>query len=141
MSDENKTDNPYQAPATRGEPLAKQDAAKPKAKLNPVHWLLPILGYTYVPAIFIVGYLSRYTYLQGQDAISKELASYVLCLAILSIFLLPIYFIIIIFFGWRRHRQGTNTTGMKIYHGLSLVFPLMWFFFLLWLVDSGPWMA
>ena len=141
MSDENENDNPYQPPSTRDEPLAKQDDDAPKAKLNPVHWLVPILGYAYVPAIFIVGYLARHTYLQGQYAISEELSNYALCLAILSIFLLPIYFIIIIFLGWRRHRQGTNTTGMKIYHGLSLVFPLMWFFFLLWLVDSGPWMA
>ena len=139
MSDDN--DNPYQLPGPSDKPLSRKDADGPKTRLNPVHRLVPIFGYAYVPAIFIIGYLSRYTYLQGQDAISKELGNYALCLAILSIFLLPIYFIIIIFFGWRRHRQGTNTTGIKIYHGLSLVFPLMWFFFLLWLVDSGPWMA
>ena len=37
MSDANETNNPYQPPALSDETLAKKDAAKTKAKLNPVH--------------------------------------------------------------------------------------------------------
>ena len=61
MSDENRTDNPYQPPALRDEPLAKKDANGPKAKLHPVHWLLPILGYVYVPPMFILNSLEVIT--------------------------------------------------------------------------------
>ena len=53
MSDKNKTDNPYQPPAPSDEPLAKKDAVKPKARLNPVHRLVPIFGYAYVPALLM----------------------------------------------------------------------------------------
>ena len=35
------------------EPHAKQETAKPKARLNPVHRLVPIFGYAYVPALLM----------------------------------------------------------------------------------------
>ena len=137
MSDENETNNPYLAPATRGEPLAKQDAAKPKAKLNPVHWLVPIFGYAYVPAIFIVASLPDY-------AISLRIHGFVgtadenaMVLALYIIFVLPVYVVVILLLGWRRHRQGTNTTGMKLYHGLSLILPILLFAFIFWVAWSG----
>ena len=51
MSDDN--DNPYQPPTLSDETLAKKDAARALAKLNPVHWLVPIFGYAYLPTILI----------------------------------------------------------------------------------------
>ena len=45
MSDENKTDNPYQAPTLSDEPLVKQDTDGPKAKPHPANWWVPWLGY------------------------------------------------------------------------------------------------
>ena len=137
MSDENKTDNPYQAPATRGVPLAKQDAAKPKAKLNPVHWLLPILGYTYVPAIFIVGSLPDYAISLRMYGIAGTADEIAWVLALYIIFVLPVYVVVILLLGWRRHRQGTNTTGMKLYHGLSLILPTLLFALILNLMLTG----
>ena len=122
MSDENKTDNPYQAPATRGEPLAKQDAAKPKAKLNPVHWLVPIFGYAYVPAIFIfqdqfLGYS-----IEEMLDVSVRPADFV------YFFIpFPVYVIVILFLDWRRNSKGRNTIGMILYHGLSLTLPALYF--------------
>ena len=118
MSDENKTDNPYQAPATRGEPLAKQDAAKPKAKLNPVHWLVPIFGYAYLPTILIN---------------EAELENYGLSLVNLSIFVPPIYVAAILLLGWQRYRQGTNTLVINLYHGLSCMLPVLWGLFVTFL--------
>ena len=118
MSDENKTDNPYQAPATRGEPLAKQDAAKPKAKLNPVHWLVPIFGYAYLPTILIN---------------EAKLEYYGLSLVNLSIFVPPIYVAAILLLGWQRYRQGTNTLVINLYHGLSCVLPVLWGLFIAFL--------
>ena len=125
MSDKNKTENPYQAPALSDETLAKKDADAPKARLNPVHWLLPILGYVYVPPMFILDLLGSYYW------------PYRNWLGILSIFVLPVYVVGILLLGWQRHRKGTNTLGIKLYHGLSLILPILWFFCLLWLVNSG----
>ena len=122
MSDENKTDNPYQAPATRGEPLAKQDAAKPKAKLNPVHWLVPIFGYAYVPAIFIVASLPDYAISQRMYLdVSIRPADFRFFLPF------PVYVIVILFLDWRRNSKGRNTIGMILYHGLSLTLPALYF--------------
>ncbi|MEC8290293.1 MAG: hypothetical protein VX007_11790 [Pseudomonadota bacterium] len=137
MSDENETNNPYQPPAPSDETLAKKDAAKTKAKLNPVHWLVPIFGYAYVPAIFIVASLPDY-------AISLRILGFLgtaddnaMVLAVYIIYVLPVYVVVILFLGWRRHRQGTNTTGMKLYHGLSLILPTLWFAFIFWVAWSG----
>ena len=137
MSDENETNNPYQPPATRGEPLAKQDVDAPKAKLNPVHWLVPILGYAYVPAGYILASLAEYARSQEQNGIWRTLVEFGNWYAILIIFLLPVYVVIILFLGWRRHRQGTNTTGMKLYHGLSLILPTLLFALILNLMLTG----
>ena len=137
MSDKNETDNPYQPPTLSNESLAKKDADGPKAKLNPVHWLVPIFGYAYVPAIFIVASLPDY-------AISLRIHGFVgtadenaMVLAVYIIFVLPVYVVVILLLGWRRHRQGTNTTGMKLYHGLSLILPTLLFAFIFWLAWSG----
>ena len=121
MSDENETNNPYQPPTLSEEPLAKKDADGPKAKLNPIHWLLPILGYAYVPAFFTFDILYEYARSLGQDGIAKTLDSIAEFLWLGIFILLPIYLVVIFFLGWHRHRQGTNTTGMNFYHGLSLI--------------------
>ena len=123
MSDENKTENPYQAPTLSDEPLAKKDAAKTKAKLNPVHWLVPIFGYAYLPAFGIFEHLFRYARSLGQDGIAEMITSIVEFLWFGIFISLPVYVVIILYLGWRRHRQGTNTTGMNLYHGLSLILP------------------
>ena len=127
MSDENKTENPYQPPALSDETLVKKDAAKTKAKLNPVHWLVPILGYAYVPSFFTFAILYEYARSLGQDGIAETLNSIAVFLWFGIFILLPIYLVVILFLGWRRHRQGTNTTGMNLYHGLSLILPTWWF--------------
>ena len=54
MSDENQTNNPDQPPVPSDEPLVKKDADGPKAKPDPIHWLLPILGYAYVPIVLLL---------------------------------------------------------------------------------------
>ena len=123
MSDENKTENPYQPPALSDETLVKKDAAKTKAKLNPVHWLVPILGYAYVPAFHIVEPLYGDARSLGQDGIAEMITSIVEFLWFGIFISLPVYVVIILYLGWRRHRQGTNTTGMNLYHGLSLILP------------------
>ena len=121
MSDENKTDNPYQPPTLSDEPLVRKGADGPKTRLNRVHWLVPILGYAYVPSFFTFAILSEYTNWLGQDGIAETLESIRAFFWNGILILLPIYLVVILFLGWRRHRQGTNTTGMNLYHGLSLI--------------------
>ena len=137
MSNENKTENPYQAPTLSDEPLAKKDAAKTKAKLNPVHWLVPIFGYAYVPAIFIVASLPDYAISQRMYGIAGTLNQIVEPFALLILIVLPVYVVAILLLGWRRHRQGTNTLVISLYHGLSLILPTLWFAWGLLCVYTG----
>ena len=137
MSDENKTDNPYQAPTLSDEPLVRKGADGPKTRLNRVHWLVPILGYAYVPAFFTFAILYEYASWLGQDGIAETLESIRAFFWNGILILLPIYLVVILFLGWRRHRQGTNTTGMKLYHGLSLILPTLLFALILNLMLSG----
>ena len=129
MSDENETNNPYQAPALSDEPLAKKDAAKPKVKLHPVHWLVPIFGYAYVPAIFILGYLPRYTLSQGQSGIAEKPHNQAWLVALITIATL-IYVLILIRLERWRNEQGTNTRAIKLYSDLSWILPLLLVFLL-----------
>ena len=136
MSDENETNNPYQAPTLSDEPLVRKGAHGPKTRLNRVHWLVPILGYAYVPAFFTFAILSEYANWLGQ-----RIAETLFNIAVFGRFgifiFLPIYLVVILFLGWRRHRQGTNTTGMNLYHGLSLILPTLQFAHKLNLAMSG----
>ena len=137
MSDENKIDNPYQAPTLSDEPLVRKGADGPKPRLNRVHWLVPILGYAYVPAFFIFERIAEYAWSQGQDAIARTLQEFINWYVLIIIFVLPVYVVVILLLGWRRHRQGTNTTGMNFYHGLSLILPTLQFAQILNLAMSG----
>jgi hypothetical protein len=137
MSDENETNNPYQAPTLTDEPLVRKSADGPKTRLNRVHWIVPILGYAYVPSFFTFAILSEYTNWLGQDGIAETLESIRAFFWNGILILLPIYLVVILFLGWRRHRQGTNTTGMNLYHGLSLILPTLQFAHKLNLAMSG----
>ena len=137
MPDENETENPYQPPMLSDEPLVRKSADGPKTRLNRVHWLVPILGYAYVPAFFTFDILYEYARSLGQDGIAKTLDSIAEFLWLGIFILLPIYLVVILFLGWRRHRQGTNTTGMNLYHGLSLILPTLQFAQILNLAMSG----
>ena len=137
MSDENKTDNPYQAPTLSDEPLVRKGADGPKTRLNRVHWLVPILGYAYFPAFSTFQILTVEERSLGQDGIAETLIN-IAVFGRFGIFIfLPIYLVVILFLGWRRHRQGTNTTGMNFYHGLSLILPTLLFALILNLMLTG----
>jgi hypothetical protein len=122
MSDENETDNPYQPPGPSDKPLSRKDADGPKTRLNPVHRLVPIFGYAYVPAIFIfqdqfLGYS-----IEEMLDVSVRPADFV------YFFIpFPVYVIVILFLDWRRNSKGRNTIGMILYHGLSLTLPALYF--------------
>ena len=137
MSDDNKTENPYQAPTLSDEPLVRKGADGPKTRLNRVHWLVPILGYAYVPAFFTFAILSEYANWLGQDGIAETLESIRNFFWNGILILLPIYLVVILFLGWRRHRQGTNTNGLNLYHVLSLIPPTLQFAHKLNLAMSG----
>ena len=55
MTDQNESDNPYQAPAQSNDVSRKKADDGPQAKINPFHYLLDLSGYAYIPAIFIFG--------------------------------------------------------------------------------------
>ena len=123
MSDENKTDNPYQPPALSDETLAKKDADGPKAKPHPANWWIPWLGYGYVP--LVVGLIFNadidtfdryYTFINS---------------AIALLFLLPIYGLVILGLTAHRTRRKTNSVGLTLFQILSMVLPILWLFFVM----------
>ena len=129
MSDENKTDNPYQPPTLSDEPLVNQEVARPKATLTPVHVLLPALAYAYLPAaiVFSTG--------KGKEIeipLPYGLGPVFECdLGRSSLFFLtlpvslPLYAAALFFLNLQRNRHGTNTFGLKFYNALSLI-PLIY---------------
>ena len=116
MSDENKTDNPYQPPAPSDEPLAKKDADGPNAKPHPANWLVPWLGYGYVP--LVIGLISIS---EGIDRF------YILFYSALALFLLlPVYGLFILGLTAQRTLRKTNSVGLTLFQILSTVLPILW---------------
>ena len=120
MSDENKTDNPYQPPALSDETLAKKDADGPKAKPHPANWWIPWLGYGYVP--LVIGLLSVTD--EGYD----RYTSWLLSVSALF-FLLPVYGLVILGLTAQRTLRKTNSVGLTLFQILSMVLPILWLIF------------
>ena len=120
MSDENETNNPYQPPALSDEPLAKKDAAGPKAKPPPANWWIPWLGYGYVP--LVIGLLSV------TDAGEERYTWWLLSVSSLF-FLLPVYGLVILGLTAQRTLRKTNSVGLTLFQILSMVLPILWLLF------------
>ena len=118
MSDENKTDNPYQAPTLSDEPLAKEDANGTKAKPDPIHWQIPWLGYGYVP--LVIGLLFS----------SGSFGLFILS-GFALLFLLPVYGLVILKLTAQRNQQGANSLGLTLFQILSMVLPILWLLFVM----------
>ena len=125
MSDENETNNPHQLPVPSEKSLAKQDADGPKAKPDPIHWLLPILGYAYVPIVLL---------LASNQGAARGLLQFSL---VVSLFGVPFYAAMLFGLNRMRNEQGTNTPAIKLYHGLSLIPPILWTAFLFFAAANG----
>ena len=122
MSDENETNNPYQPPTLSDETLAKKGGDAPKAKPHPANWLIPWLGYGYVP--LVIGLLSV------TDAGEERYTWWVLSISTLF-FLLPVYGLVILGLTAQRTLRKTNSVGLTLFQILSMVLPILWFFFVL----------
>ena len=122
MSDENKTDNPYQAPAPSVEPLAKQDVYGPKEKPHPANWWVPWLGYGYVPLVI------------GLSLISEKWLFILIISTVALLLLLPVYGLVIFGLTIQRTLRQTASVGLTLFQILSMVLPFLW---LLFIAQSG----
>ena len=113
MSDENKTDNPYQPPALSDEPHAKQNADGPKAKPHPANWWIPWLGYGYVPLVM------------GLMFISGDPFPILIFSGIALVYLLPVYGLVILGLTAQRILRKTNSVGLTLFQILSMVLPIL----------------
>ena len=113
MSDENRTDTPYQPPAPSDVPLAKKDADGPQAKPDPIHRQVQWLGYGYVP--LVIGLLFS----------SGSFGLFILS-GFALLFLLPVYGLFILKLTAQRNQQGTNSVGLTLFQILSMVLPTLW---------------
>ena len=115
MSDENKTNNPYEAPTLSDETLAKKGADGPKAKPHPFHWWVAWLGYGYVPA-FILPVIALIAQDEGADAWMIGF-----CSTLALFFLLPVYGLVILGLTAQRILRKTNSVGLTLFQLLSMV--------------------
>ena len=122
MSDENKTDNPYQAPTLSDESLAKKGGDAPKAKTHPANWWIPWLGYGYVPLVI------------GLSLISEKWLFILIISTVALLLLLPVYGLVIFGLTIQRTLRKTNSVGLTVFQILSMVLPCLW---LLFIAQSG----
>ena len=120
MSDENETNNPYQPPTLSDETLAKKGGDAPKAKPHPANWLIPWLGYGYVPLVIglifnadIDNFDRYYTFFNSAFAF---------------LFLLLVYGLVILGLTAQRTLRKTNSVGLTLFQILSMVLPILWLF-------------
>ena len=114
MSDENKTENPYQPPALSDETLVKKDADAPKAKPHPANWWVAWLGYGYIPFSICLTFIS-------QDPLG---------LAFFHIealpLIIPVYGLVLLGLTVSRLQKGTNSVGLTLFQVLSIAPPILW---------------
>ena len=122
MSDENKTDNPYQAPTLSDESLAKKGGDAPKAETHPANWWIPWLGYGYVPLVI------------GLSLISEKWLFILIISTVALLLLLPVYGLVIFGLTIQRTLRKTNSVGLTVFQILSMVLPCLW---LLFIAQSG----
>ena len=118
MSDENETNNPYQPPTLSDETLAKKGGDAPKAKPHPANWLIPWLGYGYVPLVI------------GLSFISGEPLFILIISTVALLLLLPVYGLVIFGLTIQRTLRKTNSVGLTVFQILSMVLPFLWLFLL-----------
>ena len=121
MSDENETNNPYQAPVLSDETLAKKDADRPKAKPDPINWTVPWLGYGYIP--LVIGLISI------SEGIDRFIILFYSAFALLL--LLPVYGLVILGLTAQRTLRKTNSIGQTLFQILSMVLPILWLLFVM----------
>ena len=114
MTENDRSENPYRAPAFDGDRRPPLDDRRPPQKLHQVHWRLPWYGYGYVPLVFAVLFVT-------DDRYSAFIYS-----GLLTLILLPLYSAGIVWLTVKRIQQGTNSALLTVYQILSIVPPLLW---------------
>ena len=122
MFDNNEPNNPYHPPLLSDKPLAKAGTDSPNAKLHPVHLLFPLVGYAYVPVVVMLAYLFSSLGLDSKYAPVYWQSSFYLLVPGL-----PLYAGILLFLDHARKKRGNNSCALVIYHGLSLLLPVLYF--------------
>ena len=114
MTENDRSENPYRAPAFDDDRRPQPDDRRPSRKLHQVHWRLPWYGYGYVPLVFAFLFVT-------DDRYSAFIYS-----GLLTLILLPLYSAGIVWLTVKRIQQGTNSALLTVYQILSIVPPLLW---------------
>ena len=124
MSDENETESPYHAPELSDEPLVTQESAKPKSRLNPIHWLLPILGYACLPFVILLFFFGPYNNIGPLSQLDIWLLFLAFSCGLLIT--LPVYAGAIVWLIALRIRKGARGVWITLYQLGSIVPPMLW---------------
>lgn len=92
-------------------------------KCHPIHWILPLFAYGYVPLLFILGPLMDD---DGFDRYYLFVYS-----GVLLLFLIPVYLIALVWLTRRRLKQGSNTPALTLFQILALIPLVIWLFLVL----------
>ena len=124
MSDANKTDNPYQAPTPSDESLSTPETARPEAKLNPIHWLLPILGYACLPLVILLFFFGPYNDIGPFNSVDVWLLFMAFSCSLLIT--LPVYAGAIVWLIVLRIGKRPRRVSITLYQVGSIVPPILW---------------
>ena len=134
MADDNA--QPYQSPARSDAPLGMIDTAHIKAKPHVTHWLLPILGYAYVP-VFLTLVIGLTAQKQYSDAWFLGYAVEIYSFGAM-LWLLPVYGLVMLGLTAKRIKDGTNSWGLMLFQLLSMAQPILILLFVLKIYLPGP---
>ena len=122
--------DPYSPPELEGEgtsPNKASESERSSGQLSPIkvhskHWLLPLLGYGYVPAVIGLGITL------GNGGLINIIDRYLLfiCSGAFLLILLPAYAVLIAKLFAERSRQGIHSILVSLYQIFSLVPPAYW---------------
>ena len=118
--------DPYSPPELEGEVLRPNKDSElesssgqlPPSKVDRKHWLLPLLGYGYVPAVIGLGLTLDKDNFDGYYLFINSGA--------FLLILLPAYAVLIAKLFIERSRQGIHSILLSLYQIFSLVPPAYW---------------
>ena len=131
--------DPYSPPELEGEGISPNKASELESssgqvsprKVHRKHWLLPLLGYGYIPAVIGLAILLGNG---GFDGFTLFISS-----GAVLLILLPAYAVLIAKLFAERSRQGIHSILLSLYQIFSLVPPAYWIVFVLTFGGSPAW--
>ena len=117
MSDENKTNNPFQPPTQSDQPLARKGKEDGERELHPVHFASPLAGYACFP--LFVGLAFTGPYVHALVWLPLQAFSYLILLIV------PFYAGFNLWLTYQSIKARKHSVGLTLFQILSIAPPLL----------------